>query len=361
MLQTYIHKLLYRYDLVIIPDFGGIIGRKKSARYDKATHIFSPPFKDISFNGSLQESDGLLVNYIASDKKITHKEAFEFVQKEVNTWKEELQKNKRLVLEHIGIFSLVNERIIFQPLLTKNFLPESYGLNSFMKKTVKVKQPILDKQLKINNVEDQFFFEEEFKEEPKKSNNNILKYAAIAVVGLAIFGGIAYYFNNLSTSKKTKDYQEASFVVKKDAPAVEVSDSTNINNVTTASDSTATANETNNATDNSNQNETEKTNATDTNTSTNVASTNKSATTSSNSDNFSDKKYQIVVGAFQDKNNADNKVASLKNSGFNAGIAGQNSRGLYMVSLDGFDNFEEANTKLQEVRNQYANAWIYKK
>ncbi len=349
MLQTYIHKLLYRYDLVIIPDFGGIIGRKKSARYDKATHIFSPPFKDISFNGSLQESDGLLVNYIASDKKITHKEAFEFVQKEVNTWKEELQKNKRLVLEHIGIFSLVNERIIFQPLLTKNFLPESYGLNSFMKKTVKVKQPILDKQLKINNVEDQFFFEEEFKEEPKKSNNNILKYAAIAVVGLALFGGIAYYFNYLSTSKKTKDYQEASFVVKKDAPAVEVSDSTNVDNVTTASDSTATANEMNN---------TENTNTTS---DTNVANDNESATTSSNSDNFSDKKYQIVVGAFQDKNNADNKVASLKNSGFNAGIAGQNSRGLYMVSLDGFDNFKEANTKLQEVRNQYANAWIYKK
>ncbi len=367
MLQEYIHQLLYRYDLVIIPDFGGIIGRKKSAKYDKDTNIFSPPFKDISYNASILENDGLLVNYISIKKNISHNEALEFVQKEVNNWKNELRENKRLVLEHIGIFNLINNRIVFLPLLTKNFLPESYGLTSFIKEPVKSSVFNNDKQLKTNiTVEDQFFFEEEFKEEPKKKPNNIFKYAAIAVVGLALFGGIAYFYNN-HNSNKDENYQEASFTVKEDAPAVEVTDTTSTENINSAASTettepnndgqTSTTTESNSTESNS----TENTSNNSDNSQKNVAeSTQKNNSTNSATD-LINKKYQIVVGAFQNKDNADNKVSALIQEGYSAGISGQNSNGLYIVVIDGFDDFDSANAKLTEVREKYSSAWIYKK
>ena len=70
-LANYINDLLYRYDCVIVPDFGGFVTNRIGAKLNSDTHTFSPPTKQIAFNSHLKHNDGLLANYIASSEQIS--------------------------------------------------------------------------------------------------------------------------------------------------------------------------------------------------------------------------------------------------------------------------------------------------
>ena len=70
-LATYINDLLYRYDCVIVPDFGGFVTNRIGAKVNNYTHTFTPPKKQITFNKLLKHNDGLLANYIASAENIS--------------------------------------------------------------------------------------------------------------------------------------------------------------------------------------------------------------------------------------------------------------------------------------------------
>ena len=54
-LATYIKDLLYRYDCVIVPDFGGFVTKRISAKISENTHQFFPPSKQLSFNRNLNK------------------------------------------------------------------------------------------------------------------------------------------------------------------------------------------------------------------------------------------------------------------------------------------------------------------
>ena len=67
-LANYINDLLYRYDCVIVPNFGGFITNIIGANVSAEKNTFYPPKKQITFNVYLQHNDGLLANYIASSE-----------------------------------------------------------------------------------------------------------------------------------------------------------------------------------------------------------------------------------------------------------------------------------------------------
>ena len=70
-IAKYINDLLYRYDCVIVPNFGGFITNRIGAKVNPFTNNFYPPTKQISLNAHLKQNDGLLVNYIASVENIS--------------------------------------------------------------------------------------------------------------------------------------------------------------------------------------------------------------------------------------------------------------------------------------------------
>ncbi|MCK5537667.1 MAG: hypothetical protein KAI79_12630, partial [Bacteroidales bacterium] len=63
MLSKYIRDLLYRYECVIIPEFGGLLTKTISTKIDEETNTFYPPTKQLGFNSQLIENDGLLANH----------------------------------------------------------------------------------------------------------------------------------------------------------------------------------------------------------------------------------------------------------------------------------------------------------
>ena len=93
-LATYISDLLYRYECVIIPNFGGFVTNEISAKVNAFTHTFNAPSKQLTFNSHLQNNDGLLANYIANVANVSYSNAVEIINAEVKNWKLQLKNEE---------------------------------------------------------------------------------------------------------------------------------------------------------------------------------------------------------------------------------------------------------------------------
>ena len=295
-LANYINDLLYRYDCVIVPNFGGFVTTKIGAKMNDATQTFYPPKKQITFNSYLQHNDGLLANHIASDQKISFEKATSFISDEVTKWKKDIEITVVKVAS-IGSLSLNdNKKIVFEPNVDSNFLVASFGLSGVETNTVKR-------------------FKEQVKPLPlvtqEKENNTpvFLKYAATA----AILMGVAYagwngYTNPtekelLVTDKKSevKNIQSATFVIDKPLPKINL----NVEKSTP------------------------------------------------------ENKFHIIAGAFQEVKNAENKLAELQELGYDAKILGINKYGLTQVTFSSFNSKKEARKNLDLIKETISkDAWL---
>jgi len=303
-LATYISDLLYRYECVIVPNFGGFVTNEISAKVNHFTHTFYAPSKQLTFNAHLQNNDGLLANYIATAENISYSEAVSVINKEVENWNSSLS-NEELELENIGSLILNSEgKLIFEPTNVINYLTSSFGMSSYVSPAVKrivykenVKQletiaPILPS------------------EENKRRLPAFIKYAAAAAIMFAI-GTVGwkeyqkFEYNNLvakselQQQKVEKTIQEATFVISNPLPAITL-------NVT--------------------------------------------------KETF---RYHIVAGAFREPINAEKKLEQLLQKGFNAKILGVNKWNLTQVSYDSFNSKRDAINKLNAIKKSVSkDAWL---
>lgn len=301
-LAEYISELLYRYDCVIVPDFGGFITKDKSATIGKG-NVFHPPVKELSFNSHLKFNDGLLANYIASVDKMPFDSAVNFIKFEVNQWKEQLQDTD-LFIDNIGSFSLFKDKITFEPETKVNYLTDSYGLATVGSK--EIKRETYKKQVEKLEEKAPILITDQAKNKP-----NYLKYAAIFVLGLGLLAAGNYGYKNyehkqeVAAAKKQQKViedkiQQATFIVADALPSIFV-------DATRAS-----------------------------------------------------YPYHVVAGAFRFPENADKMVNMLKSQGYeNARILGINQWGLTQVSFDSYSDRNDATNALYKVRQQAnSEAWL---
>ncbi|WP_408024767.1 HU domain-containing protein [Tenacibaculum sediminilitoris] len=213
-LANYINDLLYRYDCVIVPNFGGFVTNKIGATVNTTTHTFYPPKKQLTFNAYLQHNDGLLANYIASSKNISFEEAITFINEEVAQWNEKLATTT-ITVDSVGSLSL-NEakQVVFEPNPSSNFLTESFGLAEVSTPSVERVKKVIVKSPPT------------FTEESNKTIPLYLKRAAAA----AVFVGIVYVgWNGVQNEQQVlanqedaveKKIQSATFVIDKPLPTI---------------------------------------------------------------------------------------------------------------------------------------------
>lgn len=297
-LANYINDLLYRYDCVIVPNFGGFVTNKIGAKVNNFTHTFSPPKKQITFNSFLKHNDGLLANYIASNKNISFEKANAFIVSEVTNWKKDLE-SKTITVASVGTLSL-NEakQVVFEPNTSSNFLAESFGLTE-------VESPAVKR------------FKQEVKTLPAVSEQNerkipvLLKRAAVAaaVVGIAYVGwnGVQNQQQKevLASQEKSlqKKIQSATFVIDNPLPTINL----------------------------------------------NVAKT-------------EENNFHIIAGAFQEVENAENKLEELQELGYDAKIIGKNNYGLIQVSFNSYNDKQEARKALELIKETVnEDAWLLAK
>jgi hypothetical protein len=131
-LDQHISDLLYRYDCVVVPDFGGFVANYQAARINSRTHSFSPPGKKISFNSHLKSNDGLLANHIVQEFGLSYEDALLSISDCVLEYQRELNKGKRILIENVGVlYQDSYNNVLFEPITNVNYLSDSFGLEKF--------------------------------------------------------------------------------------------------------------------------------------------------------------------------------------------------------------------------------------
>ncbi len=295
---NYISDLLYRYDCVIVPNFGGFITNQIGAKVNNFTHTFYPPTKQISFNSHLTHNDGLLANYIASSENISFEQATQKIATAVANWQNKITFNT-FEIAGIGTLSYNKEKqLVFEPTTSVNYLTDAFGLASYHADAIKriaYKQQVTP--LLVAEKED------------KKVIPLFIKYAATAAILLTLgfmgWNGVQQKKQQELIAKQQqvleKKIQSATFVISNPLPTIRL-----------------------------------------------------------NVEKATPKKYHIIAGAFQFKENAAKKVAQLKQKGFDARILGKNKWGLTQVALNSSDDRLEALASLRKIKRTVTKeAWLF--
>ncbi|PKG52096.1 MULTISPECIES: SPOR domain-containing protein [Olleya] len=303
-LEHYISDLLYRYDCVTIPEFGSFLTQRQSAQVHDNTNAFYPPKKTLSFNEQIQTNDGLLVRYIADVEKIPFETALQNLSKRVKSLKSYLTEGETLSFENIGDL-VFNEagKIEFSPSYHLNYLTDAFGLSQFVSPAVtrevyKEEVEAIEKVIPLTVTPE------------KRNNRSYLKYAAVAVVALGLFGfGFNNHINSVdqhnqmaqeeANAQLDSKIQEATFVISNPLPAITLHVNKQSGN------------------------------------------------------------YHIVAGAFREEENSDKKVAQLQDEGFKARKIGKNRHGLHQVAYASYTSREDAFKALNSIRKeQNKDAWL---
>ncbi len=311
-LTNYISDLLYRYECVIVPEFGAFLTQKHNAVIDTTTNVFLPPRKVISFNEQLKQNDGLLANHIVGADQCSYAEAVEKITEYVTAIKGKLVTGETVLFSKTGDFSLNKEgKLQFSPLEEVNYLTTAFGLQSTHKTPVlrevyKEVVAVLEEKAPIAFIP----------ETRVKAKRSYLKYAAIAVVALGLSGvlGNQVYTNQMEEVVSHNDlktleiektaYQRASFF---DVSPIEVPEVTF--NVAVEKNQIGS--------------------------------------------------YHIIAGAFRFEENADKKIEQLQEAGFSARKIGQNKYGLHQVVYASIVDKTEALSTLRSIKKSHnSSAWL---
>lgn len=336
-IEKYIPELLSQHDCVIIPGFGGFIGNYSPAVINPLHHTFYPPYKSLLFNIHLKQNDGLLASRIAQGEKILYREALEQVSMMVTAWNDLLEKGNSLLIDNVGQIRKENDGILqFEQDYTVNYLPEGFGLSSFVSPAIR-RPGMQDKiEKKINR-----YINAPGGKQRKLTRG--LKWAAV----MALPVGLAVYLS-LTNMDQIRTFSESysGFLFPKSAPVTKKPESTKksyvIHHTTTPGlPSPAVVKPLPQAKNNLPP----------------------AAKELSKIPDFSgNKSYAIIVGAFRFRENADNLVLKLKQEGYEAGIFDVTKTGLFRVTVGTFDNKKDALRHLASVRTtNNSSAWLLSK
>lgn len=304
--ERYISDLLYRYECVIIPDFGAFLTQNVSAKIHESTDAFYPPKKALSFNEQLQSNDGLLANYIANVEKIPYETAVSKIAKKVTALKSYLSEGEILTFKNIGDLSQSKEgKIIFEPSYYLNYLTEAFGLSQFV-------SPTISREVYKEEVEELEKVISVAVTPERKKSSSFLKYASIAVLALTLGGFISsnYYLDKIEAHNQQAEaqaqeqlnnkIQEATFVISNPLPSVTL-------NVIQQSGN-----------------------------------------------------YHIIGGAFRIPENCDKMLNELQDLGYqNAYKIGTNKYGLHQVAYGSFETRQEAQRELFKIKRTHnKDAWL---
>lgn len=346
-----ISELLYRHDCVIVPGFGGFVSRSHSAGFNKGNNLLFPPAKHILFNRNLIHNDGLLITSLMERNAISFDEATKLTDEYRQYIQSLLSAKKRFELQNIGLLYMDGENSLrFEAKADMNFLFDAFGFEPVTANELPLE--VIEKPVHKPVFEDRRIVTEPVIIKPKKS------YARIAAMAVGIPAAMAFLFfaatskpmqpimqssaNPFYTPEKTytpnHNPERKAFIIDDVEKASFLADANGYAAFTLGNSGRVMIANTNEA----------------------MLRPDKTlvARPSVKSKLSLSGKFQIVVGCFGVKENAERLVNDLRAAQVNAGISGVNAKGLHVVSCGSFNNKQEAVNALDSIRRRYPNAWI---
>lgn len=137
-IARHIVSLLFDYECVVIPGFGGFITKTHHAEVHPVKHQFKPPFKEVVFNPHLRTNDGLLLNHIARTENLSYQDAKRRLDRFVLKCLRELGNGRRIAFRKVGVIYYDDQQqIVFEADQSQNFLASSFGLSGFVSPAIK--------------------------------------------------------------------------------------------------------------------------------------------------------------------------------------------------------------------------------
>lgn len=349
-LSVYIHHLLYTYDCVIIPNFGGFITKKMQAGVDDTNQRFFPPRKNVAFNASLNQNDGLLANFIAVKQSVTYNQALTIIDEFVDQIHVQLKLNSSYSITGIGLFKLTQDKsILFEPDVYCNFLVDTYGMGVINSLPIK-REPIKRESTIVDRPAIKT-------DQPVVQIPGRIKWASAIVVPLlfvlmlgvfnqSVLKGVYTNYTNVVTSfVDFGDYLIHSWKTLKDSTGSH-------NQLTKQTDDTLLI--FSEASVTTKGDVTENTEAIEKPIQAIVPSTKTVAY------EFVDLtgKTLVIAGCFGVLDNAKGLIAELREKGFDARLAGTSANGLNRVAVGAFVHRKDAETLMVEFKSKGYAAWI---
>ena len=294
-ISKHINELLYNHNCVIVPGFGAFLTKNIAA--SRNNDVFSPPKKTIAFNGMLKENDGLLANRISATDGISYKAALKKIKKDVKTLASSLNVGE-VEIDNIGTLRLNDEKKVqFQPNQNVNFDSKSYGLESFTRPPRKTSSP--EEKVKKLSIPDY-----------------AVRYAAIIILLIGI-SSISYNsFDEFRYEQKAESLANAQKKILENVQAAtfdlgeyaKISIPIKQNIIPVKSSSIY---------------------------------------------------YSVIAGSFRSMENANKKLKSLINLGYQASFTSVNPKGLHRVAYARLENRNEAVNLIARIKKEKGNdAWL---
>ena len=367
---------------MVVPGFGAFLTRYHPAEVNQATNMFRPPSKRVAFNQRINENDGLLAKHIAKVEGVSYERALESIAFSTRSWRRILQSGKKINLYGVGrLFYDAENLLQFSPALDINYNIHSYGLNIFRATAMEREQQIKRSVNRaIENKSNAKAAQKNSEGKGKsKSNNGWIKWAAI--LG-PVFAIALYSYYNPEKVDSAAGYISNVFVEDRDAKANREDSNAEANRVSTESekskeeglynlkDGPAESQEISDAEKSDygveeapvSSSESEEMNSS-TGSAADASRANSESTFSSSSEASAtappeQPAFQIVVGSFSDKSNANKYITALEARGYEAYLAG--TYGEYTrVAVGRHSSRSTALEMLQDIRTQVNyKAWL---
>ncbi|OUV72695.1 MAG: hypothetical protein CBC83_05820 [Flavobacteriales bacterium TMED123] len=307
----YISHLLYLHDCVIIPGFGGFVGKKKSAYIHPVLGIIYPPSKVLLFNKNLSENDGLLATHITKEEGIDLYEVSILIEEFVQKIQNELVERSAFKLQKIGTFSKGKEgNISFMQDNSYNYNLASFGMQANLKNK-KLERTIKDGEKGVVKT----IKEKDFTKTLTRAAAIFIPLVGLSLIGITqeekintIYGQMAN-LNPFNNTKKTEVVVEQ-IEITTEAPVVEIIQPIEAEEIVNPVIPQHHA-------------------------------------------------YYIIAGAFAEQKNANKLLQKLKRWNYNASIL--EGGNLMRVSYNSFSNKEDALLALAEIRKENNSAWLLTK
>ena len=294
-ISKHINELLYNHNCVIVPGFGAFLTKNIAA--SRNNDVFSPPKKTIAFNGMLKENDGLLANKISATDGVSYNAALKKIKKDVKTLVSSLNMGE-VEIKNIGTLRLNDEKKIqFQPNQNVNFDSRSYGLESFTRPPRKTSSP--EEKVKKLSIPDY-----------------AVRYAAIILLLIGI-SSISYNsFDEFRYEQKAESLANAQKKILENVQAAtfDLGEYAKISipikqNIIPGKSSSIY--------------------------------------------------YSVIAGSFRSMENANKKLKSLINLGYQASFTSVNPKGLHRVAYARLENRNEAVNLIARIKKEKGNdAWL---
>lgn len=131
-LEKIIAGLLYEKECVIVPEFGAFVSHEFSSEINKATQLYRPPSKRITFRREIKEGDETLIVACCKQYGVLRSEAISIIRETVREWKRQITQGEKLFLPYLGRFYQGDDKSLhFSASIEINFSRDSFGLPIF--------------------------------------------------------------------------------------------------------------------------------------------------------------------------------------------------------------------------------------